>query len=244
MIRRHPSAAFTLIELLVVIAIIALLVTILMPSLRQAKELAKRVTCATNLHTCSRTLLIYAAEEKGFLPGEQELRPWGCNRFRTATYDLREALAPYIGGSFRVWGCPGLDLPPIDDPRNTRGIAYGSYMYFPMDCDGRPDFGLPGPVPQDTAEALPGQPLLQDMLADRTNWIGAWSSNHAQAYWDRAVMTNNPSNANRHANSMAEVLGGNIALFDGSVAWHNIDDLVEVGDDEAHGNNFVYSLMP
>jgi prepilin-type N-terminal cleavage/methylation domain-containing protein len=45
--RTHKG--FTLIELLVVIAIIALLLAILMPSLKMAKEYATRLQCANNL---------------------------------------------------------------------------------------------------------------------------------------------------------------------------------------------------
>jgi len=59
---------FTLIELLVVIAIIALLVTILMPTLNQAKELARQAVCATQLHALGRGSHVFAAEHDGLFP--------------------------------------------------------------------------------------------------------------------------------------------------------------------------------
>ena len=62
------NAAFTLIELLVVVAIIALLVSILLPSLNRAKELAKRVVCASNLHNVTLAYGFYAYEYNDCLP--------------------------------------------------------------------------------------------------------------------------------------------------------------------------------
>lgn len=59
---------FTLIELLVVIAIIALLVSILLPSLNRARELAKRAVCKTRLKGLSNTFGIYSNEYSGSYP--------------------------------------------------------------------------------------------------------------------------------------------------------------------------------
>jgi len=66
--RSRRQSAFTLIELLVVIAIIALLVSILVPSLKRARELARRAVCSTNLRGIAVTIQTYAAEWSGRLP--------------------------------------------------------------------------------------------------------------------------------------------------------------------------------
>lgn len=60
--RWHSLQGFTLIELLMVIAIISLLVSILMPSLSNAKELAKMTQCQSNLHNISIAIHYYETD--------------------------------------------------------------------------------------------------------------------------------------------------------------------------------------
>lgn len=64
----HRRKAFTLIELLVVAVIITLLVAILLPSLRQAREQAKQATCGSQLRQISVGLHTYAGENEGAYP--------------------------------------------------------------------------------------------------------------------------------------------------------------------------------
>ncbi len=69
--RKLRVRGFTLIELLVVIAIIALLISILLPSLSRARELSKRLVCASNLKGIGTSMKIYANDnaETWAIPG-------------------------------------------------------------------------------------------------------------------------------------------------------------------------------
>ena len=60
--RRHT--AFTLIELLVVVSIIALLISILLPSLKKAREQAKRAVCNASLKGIATAGITYASGDK------------------------------------------------------------------------------------------------------------------------------------------------------------------------------------
>jgi prepilin-type N-terminal cleavage/methylation domain-containing protein/prepilin-type processing-associated H-X9-DG protein len=66
-VEHRKSCAFTLIELLVVIAIIALLVSILLPSLSRAQEIARTTVCATNQKAIYHGLALYAEDYNGWI---------------------------------------------------------------------------------------------------------------------------------------------------------------------------------
>src|SRR5581483_6708342 len=60
--------AFTLVELLVVIGIIALLISLLLPTLGKTREQARRVACAANLHNWGIACAGFAANNRGLFP--------------------------------------------------------------------------------------------------------------------------------------------------------------------------------
>jgi len=65
---KRTRKGFTLVELLVVIAIIALLVSILMPALGRAREMANRLKCATQLRGIGTSIALYQNDYKDSNP--------------------------------------------------------------------------------------------------------------------------------------------------------------------------------
>ncbi len=63
-----PRRAFTLIELLVVVGIVALLVSILLPSLSSARAQARQTLCSSNLRQLMLASVMYGTDARGPLP--------------------------------------------------------------------------------------------------------------------------------------------------------------------------------
>lgn len=88
---------FTLIELLVVIGIIAILMTMLLPALKSARDMAKQLSCANNLKTMGTCVQFYTNDNNGFYPrvgGYGVLLPSG---------QWVGDIAPYLEGQWN-WG--------------------------------------------------------------------------------------------------------------------------------------------
>jgi len=76
--RIHRSAfraGFTLVELLVVIGIIALLISILLPSLNKARQQARIIKCMANVRSLNTAVIMYAGENRTCMPAVN----WGGN---------------------------------------------------------------------------------------------------------------------------------------------------------------------
>lgn len=115
-LRHKRTAGFTLIELLVVIAIIALLVSILLPSLKTAKELAKSAVCMSNTKSIGTALFLYANDSNGYIPSGYASNAY-LNYFDNF-WHTRLTGCEYFPGTLRPDGyyqlsdvlhCPGTD---------------------------------------------------------------------------------------------------------------------------------------
>ncbi|MGA2556326.1 MAG: type II secretion system protein [Verrucomicrobiota bacterium] len=129
-LRRGPGRAgkgFTLIELLVVIAIIAILASLLLPTLARAKATALGASCKSNIRQLAISWESYADDNKNKLvlntdnpvplnvPTLSPSLSWldGAEAWEANTYDNTNVnfisgalLGPYVGKNYKVYHCP------------------------------------------------------------------------------------------------------------------------------------------
>ena len=138
---------FTLIELLVVVAIIALLVSILLPALKNARVQARRVVCAAQMHSLGTGLALYLNDNRDTFPTNtdnwvQAQRPgWGpddwwegtgkalaMNAFGVEARLGLGKLFPLYAPEPKLFRCPGFMDVELHYPPSFVGLSIEDFM--------------------------------------------------------------------------------------------------------------------
>lgn len=212
----RAKKGFTLIELLVVIAIIALLLSIVVPSLRMAKRKAAMAACLTHVRQISTAWFMYKEDAKDRIPGSDPGQQYAWVRhpidFNGATPSAVAAvpvmtdedeirgieaggLYPYLKSS-AVFRCP-MDM--------RKSLFDGSNIYrsfsMPQCLNYRPDQDNLAQIKQYSQIRSPGTKFMLIEEAEIRNYnYGAWSfgapeytSGGALLWWDPLAVTHGDS---------------------------------------------------
>jgi prepilin-type N-terminal cleavage/methylation domain-containing protein/prepilin-type processing-associated H-X9-DG protein len=192
-------SGFTLVELLVTVSIIALLLAVLLPSLRGARNQAKLAVCAANLRQIGIGIHVYADDSGGCVPrGPEPNPPEDFEAQDLATNQLWIGASTPWAPTSHPWRYNGLGTMlasttrearhffcPADDNFNlqeewprigTDDRAYGSYLYRQLDH--LPDYAADGRLDRMGGNLIGGRAVRVEALALDTNSLGPGPFSH------------------------------------------------------------------
>ncbi|HNO78756.1 MAG TPA: prepilin-type N-terminal cleavage/methylation domain-containing protein [Phycisphaerae bacterium] len=97
---QHRTSGFTLVELLVVVSIIALLISILLPSLKQAREQAKSIKCLAHSRGMGQAASVFATSHNGYM---QISANQGDGQVGYSTSDRTSGKYEFAGDELKAW---------------------------------------------------------------------------------------------------------------------------------------------
>jgi prepilin-type N-terminal cleavage/methylation domain-containing protein len=147
---KRSARGFTLVELLVVIGIIALLISILLPSLSRARQHAVSAQCLSNLKQIGTAAMMYANENKGILPLGQGGNKGNATLEKFMQWpgangdSIRESMARFVGVKnatavqnntvpVRIFYCPA------DDQALAGSYTLGAENFLQVSSKGQND---------------------------------------------------------------------------------------------------------
>jgi prepilin-type N-terminal cleavage/methylation domain-containing protein len=157
---RRTHRGFTLVELLVVIAIIGILVGLLLPAVQAAREAARRLQCANNLHQMGIALHNYHQTQRRFPPGVVEpnfvlwtgsLLPFieQDNLFNSLDFSAGWSVAGSPNATacsvyISTYRCPSSDAPEHSSLQGIQDRVPSSYLAVGSGTANRESGDLPG----------------------------------------------------------------------------------------------------